>query len=66
MLNRYGLVGRLIYERCLVGDSEFRKKLGVAENVEESERMCDGYVQSFLRGYKVVQRKDNKDYIEKS
>ena len=66
MLNRYGLVGRLVYERCLVGDREFRKKLGVEENLEESQRMCDGYVRSFLRGYNGVKRKDNEEYNEKS
>jgi len=58
MLNRYGLLGRLVYERCLYGDSEYRKKLGVPEDKEETHRMCEGYATSFLRGYKVV-KKDN-------
>ena len=61
MLNRYGLVGRLVYERCLVGDREYRKKLGVPEDAEESHRMCEGYVQSFLRGSKWVRRDDVVD-----
>ena len=58
MLNRYGLLGRLVYERCLFGDSEYRKKLGVPEDKEESHRMCEGYVQSFLRGYRVKNKDD--------
>ena len=43
------LLGRVLYDSCVLNDREFRKATGLEENKKETHKMCLRYVKMYLR-----------------
>ena len=43
------LLGRVLYDSCVLNDKEFRKATALEENKKETHEMCLRYVKMYLR-----------------